>query len=250
MGRGIALGLGEAGWTVWVTARSSVVTGSRFYLPGSVEDTARAVTRAGGQGVAIRCDHSDDHQVAALAEHLESIAGRLDLLVNNAWGGYERLNGGDWEEWTAPFWEQPVQLWDSMQASGVRAHYVTTWAFAPLLIKSRGLVVTVSMKVAEASANVAYGVAKAADNQLALALDRQLSPHGVRSLALHPGLVRTEGVLQFAEHLDLSASQAPEDVGRVVAALAGDPGRERWGGREVEVAGLAALYEIPITPPG
>lgn len=250
VGRGVALGLGEAGWTVWVTARSSEEAGVRSHLPGTVEDCARAVTAAGGHGVAVPCDHTDDEQVAALAKRLAAGAGRLDLLVNNVWGGYERLNAGAWEEWNAPFWEQPAELWDSMQAGGVRAHYVTVRAVAPLLIEAHGLVLTVSMKAAEAVANLAYSVAKAADNELALALDRQLRPHGVRSVALHPGLVRTEGVLQFAEHLDLAPSQAPVDAGRVVAALAADPDRDRWCGQAVEVSQLAAHYGVAITPPG
>lgn len=148
-----------------------------------------------------------------------------------------------------PFWEQPLELWDAMQARGVRAHYAATALLAPLLVKTGfGLVVTVAMDTREAAANVAYAVAKAADERLAEALDDKLRGHGVRSVALRPGLVRTEGVMQFAEHLDLRDSQAPEEVGRVVAALAADPERERWGGRALDVAALAASYGVAITP--
>lgn len=123
VGRGIAVALGNAGWTVYVTARSSEA-GRTGHLPGTVEATADAVTAAGGQGVAVRCDHRDDAAVAAVAARIAAAQGRLDLLVNNVWGGYERLNAGAWEEWKAPLWEQPLDLFDAMFAGGVRAHYV------------------------------------------------------------------------------------------------------------------------------
>ena len=248
VGRGIAIGLGESGWTVWVTARSSRAEGSSSHLAGTVEDCAEAVTAAGGRGVPVRCDHSDDGQVSALVHRLSQEQGRLDLLVNNVWGGYERLNAGAWEEWTSPFWQQPRELWDAMQARGVRAHYVSTALLSPLLIASApALVVTVGMRSNDAQANVAYAVAKAADNELAVALDRELREQRVRSLALHPGLVRTEGVMQFAEFLDLSASEAPEDVGRVIAALAADPDRARWAGGAHAVSDLATHYGVPLS---
>lgn len=107
VGRGIAVALGDAGWLVYVTARSSAA-GRTGHLPGTVEETAAAVTAAGGQGMAVRCDHRDDAAVAAVAERIGSAQGRLDLLVNNVWGGYERLHAGAWQEWNAPLWEQPL----------------------------------------------------------------------------------------------------------------------------------------------
>ena len=131
VGRGIALALGRAGWTVWVTGRSSRQGGPTSHLPGTVEETAEAVTTAGGLGVAVVRDHRDDEQVRVLAERMQSESGALHLLVNNAWGGYERLNAGAWEEWNAPFWEQPIGLWDAMFDGGVRCHYVTTALCAP-----------------------------------------------------------------------------------------------------------------------
>ncbi len=88
-------------------------------VPGTVEETAEAVTAAGGQGIAAVCDHRDYEQARTLAGRIQSESGALHLLVNNAWGGYERLNAGAWEEWTAPFWDQPLELWDAMFASGV-----------------------------------------------------------------------------------------------------------------------------------
>jgi NAD(P)-dependent dehydrogenase (short-subunit alcohol dehydrogenase family) len=248
LGRGIALALGAAGWTVWVTGRSSRATGSTSHLPGTVEETAEAVTAAGGQGIAAVCDHRADEQVRVVVSRIQSESRALHLLVNNAWGGYERLNAGAWEEWNAPFWEQPLELWDAMFGGGVRAHYVTIALCAPLLRATPGsLVVTVSMEVGarhDARYGVAYSVAKAADDRLAQAVSVALSADGVASVALYPGLVRTEGVMQFAEHLDLSDSQSPEGVGRVIAALAADGKAMALTGRTMTVAELARRYGV------
>jgi NAD(P)-dependent dehydrogenase (short-subunit alcohol dehydrogenase family) len=244
IGRGIAVALGSAGWTVWVTGRSTRAH-TTSHLPGTVEDTAEAVTRAGGHGIAAPCDHRDDSQVRAVVAEMPA----LHLLVNNVWAGYERLNAGAWDEWNAPFWEQPLQLWDAMFAGGVRAQYVATALAAPLLIATRGTVVTVSMEAGAAHQKhfgVAYSVAKAAQDRLALASATALAEHGVASVALHPGLVRTEGVMQFAEHLDLNDSQSPEGVGRVVAALATDPALRQRTGQALNVAELARAYGIDV----
>jgi NAD(P)-dependent dehydrogenase (short-subunit alcohol dehydrogenase family) len=204
------------------------------------------VTAAGGRGVAVVCDHSDDAAVAAVAERIGAERGRLDLLVNNVWGGYERLNAGEWAEWNAPLWEQPVELFDAMFTSGVRAHYVALRLCAPLLIATpASLVVTVSFPVPEAE-HVAYAMAKTADDQLARVAAVQLRAHGVASLGLHPGLVRTEGVMQFAEHLDLTDSQSMEGVGRTVVALAGDPELMTLSGSVVSVEQLAARYGVDV----
>ena len=123
VGRGVAVALGRAGWAVYVTARSSAA-GRTGHLPGTVEDTAAAVTAAGGPGVPVRCDHRDDEAVTVVARRITADHGQLDLLVNNVWAGYERLNAGAWEEWNAPLWRQPLELFDAMFAGGVRTHYV------------------------------------------------------------------------------------------------------------------------------
>jgi dehydrogenase/reductase SDR family member 1 len=240
--------LGAAGWTVWVTGRSTRTGGSTSHLPGTVEQTAEAVTAAGGRGIAAACDHRDDEQVRAVVVRVQAESGALHLLVNNVWAGYERLNAGQWEEWNAPFWEQPVELWDAMFDGGVRAHYVATALCAGLLRQTPGsLVVTVSVHLGaahQARHGVAYSVAKAADDRLAAAVAAAFERDGVASVALYPGLVRTEGVLQFAEHLDLSSSQSPEGVGRVVAALAADPEVMGMTGRALVVAELAERYQV------
>jgi NAD(P)-dependent dehydrogenase (short-subunit alcohol dehydrogenase family) len=247
IGRGTAVAFGHAGWIVYVTARSSAA-GRTGHLPGTVEATAAAVSAAGGQGVAVVCDHRDDPAVAAVAGRIAAEHGRLDLLVNNAWAGYERVNAGAWDEWNAPLWQQPLELFDAMFTGGVRAHYVALAQCAPLLIATpASLVVTVSFAIPEAGQHgfgAAYAMAKTADDRLALAAALQLREHDVASVAVHPGLVRTEGVLQFAGQLDLTRSQSPEGVGRAIAALAADPDLMSLTGRALSIDALAARYGV------
>lgn len=245
VGRGVAVSLGAAGWVVYVTARSSAA-GRTSHLPGTVEEVAAAVTMAGGQGVPVVCDHADDVAVAAVARRIMAERGRLDLLVNNVWGGYERINAGYWEESRAPLWEQPLDAFDAMFARGVRAHYVTLAVCAPMLIStSASLVVTISNAV-EADEHSTYAMAKTADDRLSLAAALQLKEHGVASVAVHPGMVRTEGVLQFTEYLDLTGSQSPEGVGRAVAALASDPDVLNLTGQVLTIDTLATRYGVDV----
>jgi NAD(P)-dependent dehydrogenase (short-subunit alcohol dehydrogenase family) len=246
VGRGIALGLGEAGATVYVSGRTVAEGTSAARLPGSVPTTAADVTRMGGVGIAAPCDAGDDRQLAALIERVRDEQGRLDLLVNSAWGGYERFtDGSDFNP--GPFWEQPVGLWDSMHRIGVRAHYVTTALAAPLLIASGGgLVVTLSSFAGQVFVPpVAYGVAHAAIDRLAQDMAEELRPHQVASVSLYPGLVLTESVranLQYFE--DEPNRETPLFVGRVVAALAADPDRMRYSGRWLVAAEVAADYGV------
>jgi NAD(P)-dependent dehydrogenase (short-subunit alcohol dehydrogenase family) len=134
VGRGIALAVGEAGATVYVTGRSDA-GGTTEGLPGTVGDTADAVTRRGGQGIAVRCDHTADAEVEALFARVAREQSRLDLLVNNAWGGYEQHDG---PRFVAPFWEQPLRHWPGMFESGVRAHLVATRLAVPLMLSQAG----------------------------------------------------------------------------------------------------------------
>ena len=248
VGRGIAAALGAAGWAVYVTARSSAA-GRTGHLPGTVEEVAAAVTAAGGQGAGIVCDHADDAAVATVAHRIRDEQGRLDLLVNNVWGGYERINAGLWEESRLPLWEQPVEVFDAMFTRGVRAHYVALAVCAPMLISTpASLVVTVSNAVpADGDGGGAYAMAKLADDRLALTAALQLEQHKVASVALHLGWVRTEGVMQFAQYLDLSQSQSPEGVGRAVAALADDPDVLTLTGQALPVDALATRYGIDVS---
>ncbi len=249
VGRGIARALGQARWTVYVTARSSAA-GRTGHLPGTVEECAQAITAYGGRGVGVVCDHRDDEAVAAVAARIAAEHDRLDLLVNNAWGGYERLNAGAWEEWNAPFWQQPIELFDAMFTGGVRTHYVTLARCTPLLIATAGsAVVTVSFTVTDTerqTLGAAYAAAKCADDRLAQSAAGQLRRYRVASVALHPGLVRTEGVMQYADHLDLDGSQSPEGVGRAVVALMRDPGLMDLTGQVLSVAELAERYDLDV----
>lgn len=249
VGRGVALSLGEAGATVYLTGRT--VGGSNPDMPflgGNLEDTAAEVTRLGGQGIALPCDHRDDDQTRAVVAQIQAGHGHLDILVNNVWGGYEGLHV--WDErgqtWNAPFWEQPLSLWDEMFAAGVRAHYVTTTFCAPLLMGARGLVVNISFFAAmrhREQENIPYFLAKSADDQMIRAFANHFRPHQVTAVSLYPGLVRTEAVLRApAGNFDFSNSESPQFVGRAVAALAHDPDRFRRSGEVLVAAELGELY--------
>ncbi|WP_019585032.1 SDR family NAD(P)-dependent oxidoreductase [Deinococcus apachensis] len=249
VGRGVALGLGEAGATVYVTGRT---LGGRHpdmpFLAGSLEETAADVTALGGQGVAVRCDHRDDAQTRAVIERIAADRGRLDVLVNNVWGGYEGLHLWDerGQKWGAPFWEQPLSLWDGMFGAGVRAHYVTTALAAPLLIGARGLVVNISFFAGQRHRgleNVPYFLAKNADDRMAQAFANHFRPHGVSAVSLYPGLVRTEGVLLAPEGtFDFTNSESPQFLGRAVAHLAADPEVLSRSGQTLVAAELALEY--------
>jgi NAD(P)-dependent dehydrogenase (short-subunit alcohol dehydrogenase family) len=133
-GRGIAVVLGEEGATVYVTGRSVRGGPTTDNMPGTIEDTAEAVAKRGGKGIAVQCDHTHDAEVEALFERVKQEQGRLDVLVNNAWGGYEHLKA-----FGLPFWKQPLALWDAMFVAGLRAHLVATRAALPLMLPPEAL---------------------------------------------------------------------------------------------------------------
>jgi NAD(P)-dependent dehydrogenase (short-subunit alcohol dehydrogenase family) len=170
--------------------------------------------------------------------------GRLDVLVNNVWGGYERrVEDGEFT-WMRPFWEQPLWRWDAMFEAGVRAHYVASVYAARLMVAQRGgLIVNVSFWAAQKHiGNVAYGVAKAATDKLTTDTAHELRAHGVAVVSLYPGLVRTESVMEAAAFLDLSNSESPQFIGRAVAALAADPDITGKSGQVLVAAALAREY--------
>jgi dehydrogenase/reductase SDR family member 1 len=238
VGKGIALALGETGATVYVTGRS-VEGEPTTSLPGTIEDTA---AEAGAR--AIRCDHRDDDSVRAAFAQIEREAGRLDLLVNNVWGGYELLHEGHYETFGGPFWEAPLSLWDGMFSAGVRAHYVASALAVPLMLgRGGGLIVNVSSFAAENPKEVVpLGVAKAATDRLSALTAEHLREHGIAVVSLYPGLVRTEGILKWKDYIDLSNSESPWLVGRAVAALAADEGVLGRSGDTLVVSELAAEY--------
>lgn len=246
VGKGVALGLGEAGATVYVTGRATREGESVEYLPGTIGETSAAVTALGGTGVAVRCDHRDDAQVAALFARVRvEQGGRLDILVNNVWGGYEYMMepGGEFT-WGRPFWEQPTWRWDAMFAAGVRAHYVASQHAARLMVARRhGLIVTISFFAGQKyMGNAAYGVAKAADDRMAADMAHELRPHDVAAVSLYPGLVRTEAVMQFPDAFDFSNSESPQFIGRAVAGLVADPRVMDKSGQVLVAAALAEEY--------
>ncbi len=247
VGKGIALGLGEAGATVYVTGRTEQEGHAALPLPGTIYQTAEEVTALGGVGIAVRCDHTDDEQTQTVFDQIaREQNGRLDVLVNNVWGGYAHFNDGTefWKE--AGFWDAPLARWDTMFAAGVRAHYVCSALAAPLMIARRsGLIVTISFHAAQKpNMGVAYGAAKAAADHMAACMAHELRPHNVAAVSLYPGLVRTEAVLKAADHFDLSDSESPQFTGRAVAALAADPEVLAKSGRVFVNADLADEYDF------
>jgi NAD(P)-dependent dehydrogenase (short-subunit alcohol dehydrogenase family) len=246
-GRSIAAVLGEAGATVYVTGRS--VRGGRTTedLPGTIDETAEEVTRRGGAGVPVRCDHTVDADVERLVERVRREGGRLDVLVNNAWGGYE---AHDWRTFTAPFWEQPRARWDAMFTAGVRAHLVMSQLAAPLLLARSesdrpGLIAsTIAWSFGRPLGNAVYDMAKAALVRLAAVTAEELRPHRVAAVAIAPGFMRTERVLaaHAAEPFDLSGTESPEYLGRALASLAGDPDVLLRTGETLTAGDLARAY--------
>jgi len=242
-GRAIALVLGAAGATVYVTGRSTRGAATTENLPGTVEDTAEAVTARGGAGIPVRVDHTMDADVEALFRRVQDEHGRLDLLVNNAWGGYERYDVATFD---APFWQQPLRHWEGMFSAGVRAHLVAARFAAPLMVERRaGLIVsTVAWAFDAYLGNLFYDVAKAAIIRMALGMAHELRPHGVAAVALAPGFMRTERVMaaHAQQPFDLSPTESPEYLGRAVAALAADPDILMRSGQLLTVGDLAREY--------
>ena len=259
-GRGIAVELGAAGATVYVTGRSTRQQPAQAYgelmalsglavLPGSIDETAEEVTRGGGRGIAVRCDHTREEDVAHLFARVERDEGRIDLLVNNAWGGHESFNG----VFDAPFWEHPLSHWDTMFDRGVRNHILASRFAAPIMVRQRrGLIVTTTFRDRDRylSGNFFYDLAKSAMNRLAFGMAQELRAHDVASVGVSPGWMRTEFVLighktdesRWQERPALARTESPRYLGRAVAALAGDPAILAKSGAVHLVADLAREY--------
>jgi dehydrogenase/reductase SDR family member 1 len=242
VGKGIAIELSKAGATVYITGRA---TQDMKYIEG--------------KGVALPCDHRDDRQVEAAFGRIRDEQGRLNILVNNVWGGYENMVEDGEFTWPLAFWRQPLWRWDAMFQAGVRAHYGASRLAAQTMTQQRGgLIVNVSSWAARKYAgNVAYGVSKAATDKMTADMAHELREYNVAAVSLYPGLVRTEKVMEAAAWLDLSNSESPEFIGRAVAALAADPEIMQKTGKVLVAASLAQEYGFtdidgktprPLTP--
>jgi dehydrogenase/reductase SDR family protein 1 len=227
VGRGVATALAQAGAVVYATGRTVAAA-----------DLPAAVRR-------VPCDHTDDDTVDALFARLAGEAGRLDILVNNAWGGYERMVEDGRFNWPLPFWEQPRWRWDTTMVAGVRAAVTASQHAARLMLpRGRGLIVNLSYWAARKHlGNVFYGLAKAATDKLTADCAHELGGSGVTVVSLYPGLVRTEAVLA-AGVFDLSNSESPEYQGRVIAALAADRDVSRHNGTILVTAEVARAYGV------
>ena len=261
-GRGIAAALGEAGATVVCTGRSSRTGALRsdYDRPETIEETAELVTRLGGVGVAEPVDHLDSAQVQALAGRLRAAHGAIDVLVNDIWGG-EVLKGGP-AQWNTPIWEHDLDGGLRILRLAIETHLVTSHHLLPLLIaKPGGLLVEVTDGTAAYNASryrisVFYDLAKVAVNRLAFSQGHELAPRGGTAVAITPGWLRSEMMLDAfgvteerwrdavgaRAPADFALSESPRYVGRAVVALASDPERARWNQRSVSSGELARRY--------
>jgi len=250
IGKGIALELGAAGATVYLTGRT-VDAGA---LPGTIGETVAEIAALGGIGIALRCDHRDDAQVETVFAQVRGEHGRLDVLVNNVYSSPDLV-----PYIGRPFWELPMAAWDDVIDVGLRSHYVATAFAAPMMVeRGEGLVVNVSSSGAIGYAHtVAYGVGKAALDRMTADTAHELHAHGVAVVSIWPGLVRTEFVLSGARRtddgrdvidlrgegtFDLAGAESPRFAGRAVVALASDPAVLDRSGRAFMVATLAREY--------
>jgi NAD(P)-dependent dehydrogenase (short-subunit alcohol dehydrogenase family) len=250
-GRAIAIELGTAGATVYVTGRSVRGGPTTDNVPGTVDDTAQVVTERGGRGIAVRCDHTVDADVESLFDRIRSDHGRLDILVNNVWGGYENPDCRPLP--MVPFWDQPLHQWDRMFDAGVRAHLTASRLAVPLMLaQRRGLIVstTANLEPLGYLRNVFYDLSKHAVHRLVWAMAQELRDHHIASLAVAPGFMRTERIVEAFRRAGAEAAldgpggpkETPTYLGRAVLALAEDARAIEKTGQVLEVGTLAREY--------
>jgi NAD(P)-dependent dehydrogenase (short-subunit alcohol dehydrogenase family) len=252
-GRGIAVELGAAGATVYCSGRSSRGRRSEMNRPETIEETAERVTEAGGKGVAVPTDHLVPEQVRSLVRRIESEAGALHVLVNDIWGATKM-------EWNKPVWESDLDYSLHSLRLAIDTHAITSHFAIPLMLKTPGgLVIEVTDGTAEYNAknyrvSFFYDLAKAANLRMAFALGHELGSRGATAVAISPGWLRSEAMLEaygvteatWRDALKVqphfAISETPRFVGRAVAALAADPERARWNGQSLSSGGLAPVY--------
>src|SRR5687767_5528144 len=252
-GRGIAVELGAAGATVYVTGRSTRAARSEMNRPETIEETAELVTEAGGRGIAVRVDHLVPDEVRALVTRIKDEQGGLHVLVNDIWGATTM-------EWNKSVWESSLEIGLRTLRLAVDTHAITSHFAIPLLIeKSGGLVVEVTDGTDEYNAtnyrvSFFYDLAKAAVNRMAFALAHELQPYSATAVSLTPGWLRSEVMLEAYGVTEsnwrdatersphFAISESPAFVGRAVAALAQDPNVSRWNGQSLSSGQLAKIY--------
>ena len=244
IGKGIVIALAKAGATVYFTGRTEKEFEGAVALEGSIEKTEEAVKAFNGSAIGIKCDHTIDEQTKSVVDQIVTEQGKIDILVNSVWGGYEHFNDGTefWKE--QEFWTVTSSRWDKMFQAGVRAHYITSYFVAPIMAdQKKGLIVNLSYWAAERNdRGVVYGVSKSATNKMVETMAYELNKYNVSVISLYPGLVRTESVMKSAEFFDLSNSESPEFTGMAIAAVATDKKSLEKSGQTHIVAQLALDY--------
>lgn len=253
-GRGIAVELGAAGATVYVTGRTTRQQQSDYKRPETIEDTAELVTAAGGHGIAVQVDHLVPAQVEALIQRIDREQGRLDILVNDIWGGENLM------EWKKPVWEHTLSTGLHLFHLPLDTHLITAhYALALMIRHQGGLLVEVTDGTADYNSrnyrlNVFYDLAKTATIRMAFAHAQDLAPHGCTAVAVTPGWMRSEIMLETFEVKEenwqdaiqkephFAISETPRYVGRAVAALAADEDKQRWNGQSLSSGQLAKEY--------
>ncbi|MDC4226208.1 MAG: SDR family oxidoreductase [Candidatus Manganitrophus sp.] len=253
-GRGIAVELGAAGATVYCTGRTTRAQRSEYNRPETIEETAELVQQAGGRGIAVQVDHLDPAQVKTLVARIEREQGRLDILVNDVWGG-ELLT-----EWNVPVWEHSLEKGLRLLRLAIDTHIITSHFALPLLIKHPGgLLVEMTDGTAEYNStnyrlSLFYDLAKTSVIRMAWSQAKELSPHRCTAVAMTPGWLRSEMMLDIYGVTEANwregtkkqphfiISETPRYVGRAVAALAGDPDVARWNGQSLSSGQLAKVY--------
>ncbi|MBX4908183.1 MULTISPECIES: SDR family oxidoreductase [Rhizobium] len=253
-GRGIAVELGAAGATVYVTGRTTRAQQSDYARPETIEETAELVTSAGGKGIAVQVDHLVPHEVEALVARIRAEAGRLDILVNDIWG-CEKLF-----EWDKAVWEHSLDKGLRMLRLGIETHLITAhYALALMIERPGGLLVEVTDGTAEYNAahyrlSPFYDLVKTGVTRMAWAHAQDLARHGATAVSITPGWLRSEMMLEAygvseenwrdatGVQPHFAISETPRFVGRAVAALSADPDRARWNGQSLSSGGVAKAY--------
>ena len=253
-GRGIAVELGAAGATVYLTGRSTRTHRSECNRPETIDETAELVRQSGGEGIAVQVDHLDPAQVQALIARIENERGRLDVLVNDIWGAEHLI------EWNVPVWKHSLERGLRMLRLAIDTHIITSHYALPLLIKNAGgLVVEMTDGTAEYNRanyrlSLFYDLAKTSVIRMAWAQAQELRPHRCTAVALTPGWLRSETMLDaygvsegnwrdaIARQPHFAIAESPRFVGRAVAHLAADPAVERWNGQALSSGDLARVY--------